>query len=48
MKLDKIVAGQVYVDANVFYMYLRPDPDHFSALRTFLERGVVTPAATAR
>jgi predicted nucleic acid-binding protein len=38
MKLDTVTVGRVYVDVNVFYMYLRPDPEHLSSLRVFLER----------
>ena len=38
MKLDEVVGGRVYVDVNVFYMYLRSDPEHISSIRAFLER----------
>jgi len=38
MKLDAVTSDQIYVDVNVFYMYLRPDPEHLSSLRIFLER----------
>jgi hypothetical protein len=38
MKLDAVTSGRIYVDVNVFYMYLRPDPEHLSSLRIFLER----------
>ena len=40
MKLDKVDREglQVYVDVNVFYMYLRPDPVHLPTIRAFLER----------
>lgn len=38
MRLDDVVVGRIYVDVNVFYMYLRPDPRHLACLRSFLER----------
>ena len=40
MKLDEVVRGKVYVDVNVFYMYLRPDPLHLPTIRAFLGRMV--------
>ena len=40
MKLDEVVAGRIYVDVNVFYMYLRSDPEHLASLRSFLGRVV--------
>jgi predicted nucleic acid-binding protein len=40
MRLDEVVRGKVYVDANVFYMYLRPDPVHLPMIRRFLGRMV--------
>ena len=40
MKLDEVLGGSVYIDANVLYMYLRADPFHLPTIRTFLERVV--------
>jgi predicted nucleic acid-binding protein len=40
MKLDELLGGSVYIDANVPYMYLRADPIHLPTIRTFLERVV--------
>lgn len=40
MRLDDFSSGQVYVDTNVFYMYLRTDPAHLPAIRSFLNRVV--------
>lgn len=40
MRLDEVVRGKVYVDANVFYMYLRPDPVYLPMIRRFLGRMV--------
>jgi predicted nucleic acid-binding protein len=40
MKLDQVVSGRVYVDVNIFYMYVRPDPEHLSSLRAFWDRVV--------
>ncbi len=38
MRLDEIARGRVYVDVNVFYMYLRPDPVYLPMIREFLGR----------
>ena len=38
MKLAEVVRGKVYVDVNVFYMYLRPDPVYLPTIRAFLGR----------
>lgn len=38
MKLDDVLSGVVYVDTNVWYMYLRTDPDSLGRIRLFLER----------
>jgi len=35
MRLDEVVKGKVYVDVNVFYMYLRPDPVYLPMIRRF-------------
>ena len=40
MKLEDVVEGRVYVDVNVFYMYLRSDPEHLDTLRSFFRRMV--------
>lgn len=40
MRLDEVTSGEVYVDVNVFYMYLRPDPAHIRTIRVFLDRMV--------
>jgi predicted nucleic acid-binding protein len=40
MKLDELASGAVYVDTNVWYMYLRTDPSHQRTLTTFLRRVV--------
>lgn len=40
MRLDEVTAGSIYVDVNVFYMYLRRDPAHLPTIRTFLRRMV--------
>ena len=40
MRLDEVVKGKVYVDVNVFYMYLRPDPVYLATIRRFLGRMV--------
>ena len=40
MRLDEVVRGRVYVDVNVFYMYLRSDPVYLPMIRGFLERTV--------
>jgi hypothetical protein len=40
MKLDELASGAVYVDTNVWYMYLRTDPVHQQILTTFFGRVV--------
>src|SRR5215813_13582653 len=40
MKLDEMASGAVYVDTNVWYMYLRTDPAHQQTLTTFFGRVV--------
>jgi predicted nucleic acid-binding protein len=40
MKLDELAGGAVYVDTNVWYMYLRTDPVHQHVLTTFFGRVV--------
>ena len=40
MKLDDLAGGAVYVDTNVWYMFLRTDPVHQHTLTTFLGRVV--------
>lgn len=40
MKLDEITRGNVYVDTNVLYMYLRADPVHLPTTERFLQRVV--------
>ena len=40
MRLDDVVAGRIYIDVNVFYMYLRSDTEHLACLRSFLARVV--------
>ena len=40
MKLDELASGSVYVDTNVWYMYLRTDPAYQQTLTTFLGRVV--------
>ena len=40
MKLDELASGAVYVDTNVWYMYLRTDPAHQQTLTTFFGRVV--------
>jgi predicted nucleic acid-binding protein len=40
MKLDELAGGAVYVDTNVWYMYLRTDPVYQQTLTTFLGRVV--------
>lgn len=40
MKLAEIVQGNVYVDTNVLYMYLRADPLHLADIEHFLTRVV--------
>jgi len=40
MKLDELASGAVYVDTNVWYMYLRTDPVHQQTLTTFFGRVV--------
>lgn len=38
MKLDEVVAGPVYLDTNVLYMYLRADPVYLPAFSVFFHR----------
>ena len=38
MKLDEVRGGSVYVDTNMLYMSLHPDPVHILALQFFLKR----------
>lgn len=38
MKLDELSFGQVYIDTNILYMYLRADPEHLSIIKAFLKR----------
>jgi predicted nucleic acid-binding protein len=38
MKLDEVLTGAVYVDTNIWYMYLRTDSDSLGRIRLFLER----------
>ena len=40
MKLDELASGAVYVDTNVWYMYLRTDPVHQQTLTTFFGKVV--------
>ena len=40
MKLDDVLTGAVYVDTNVWYMYLRTDSDSLRRIRLFLDRVV--------
>jgi predicted nucleic acid-binding protein len=40
MKLDEVVSGALYVDTNVWYMYLRADAATRSVLTTFVRRVV--------
>jgi class 3 adenylate cyclase len=40
MKLDEVEGGSIYVDTNVFYMYLRAAPAHLSILTAFFGRMV--------
>lgn len=40
MRLDECTSRDVYVDTNVWYMYLRADPAHQHTLTTFLGRVV--------
>jgi predicted nucleic acid-binding protein len=40
MKLDEVSSGALYVDTNVWYMYLRADPKTRPVLTTFLRRVV--------
>jgi len=45
MKLDEIMHGNVYVDTNVLYMYLRADAMHWPTIERFLQhviRGEIT------
>jgi len=37
MKVDQVSSGRIYVDVNVFYMYLRSDPDHVGSIRSLLD-----------
>ncbi len=38
MKLDEVTTGSVYLDTNVLYMSLHPDPVHIRVLQKFLKR----------
>jgi predicted nucleic acid-binding protein len=38
MKLDELSFGQVYIDTNILYMYLRADPEHLPIIKAFLKR----------
>ncbi len=38
MRLDEVPPGPVYVDTNVWYMYLRSDQRYLAVVRSFLER----------
>ncbi len=38
MKLDDMSSGAIYVDTNVFYMYLRSDPAYLDTIKTFWYR----------
>jgi predicted nucleic acid-binding protein len=40
MRLDEVPPGPVYVDTNVWYMYLRSDRQYLTVVRSFLERVV--------
>jgi hypothetical protein len=40
MKLDEVLSGALYVDTNVWYMYLRADAVTRSVLTTFVGRVV--------
>jgi predicted nucleic acid-binding protein len=40
MKVDEVVSGALYVDTNVWYMYLRADAATRSVLTTFVKRVV--------
>lgn len=40
MRLDECTSGDLYVDTNVWYMYLRADPAQQHTLTTFLGRVV--------
>lgn len=38
MRVDEISSGKFYVDANIFYMLLRPHPDYQTSIRAFMKR----------
>ncbi len=38
MKLDELSFGQVYIDTNMLYMYLRADLEHLPIIKAFLKR----------
>jgi predicted nucleic acid-binding protein len=38
MRLDEVPPGPVYVDTNVWHMYLRSDRQYLAVVRSFLER----------
>jgi predicted nucleic acid-binding protein len=40
MRLDELSFGQVYVDTNILYMYLRADLEYLPIIKTFLGRVV--------
>jgi len=38
MKLDEFIAGSIYIDPNVLYMYLRADLAYLPVIKSFLDR----------
>ncbi len=38
MKLDEFIAGSIYIDTNILYMYLRADLTYLPVIKSFLVR----------
>jgi predicted nucleic acid-binding protein len=38
MRLDKFESGMIYIDVNIFYMYLRKDAAHLPTLQNFFRQ----------
>ena len=41
MKLDEFESGMIYIDVNIFYMYLRKDAANLLTLQNFFLGGMV-------
>jgi len=43
MRLDEFESGMIYIDVNIFYMYLRKDAEHLLTLQNFFRQVIASP-----